>query len=200
MRGDLAPGVQLPSTSELIGRYAAANATIHRALSTLKAEGFLRSRVGKGVYVRVRQPFVIDVADYRGFPSVGGTLAAGAAVHARRRTVPEATDETCLSQLEPRPLRRRTCRRILGLWSPISMVLSQVPIEPSQQRGDGGGGLPEPVFLATAVAAATSVIGTVVTAWLRSRISWQQARERARADHVRHLPPGSWLGDLGAAG
>ncbi|MET8997186.1 hypothetical protein [Amycolatopsis sp. NPDC004169] len=58
----------------------------------------------------------------------------------------------------------------------------------------------EPVFLATAVAAATSLIGTVVTAWARSRVSWQQARERARADHVRHLPPGSRLIDLGARG
>jgi GntR family transcriptional regulator len=64
MRGDLAPGAQLPSTSELVGRYAAANATIQRALSTLKAEGFLDSRVGKGVYVRDRQPFVIDASAY----------------------------------------------------------------------------------------------------------------------------------------
>jgi hypothetical protein len=58
----------------------------------------------------------------------------------------------------------------------------------------------EPVTLATAVAAATSVIGTVVTVCARSRVSWQQARERARADHVRHLPPGSRLVDLGARG
>ena len=64
MRGDLAPGAQLPSTSELVGRYSAANATIQRALATLKAEGFLDSRVGKGVYVRDRQPFVIDASAY----------------------------------------------------------------------------------------------------------------------------------------
>jgi len=64
MRGDLFPGAQLPSTSELVGRYSAANATIQRALATLKAEGFLDSRVGKGVYVRDRQPFVIDASAY----------------------------------------------------------------------------------------------------------------------------------------
>src|SRR5690242_19060383 len=64
MRGDLPPGAQLPSTAELVARYAAANATIQRALSTLKAEGFLDSRVGKGVYVRDRQPFVIDASAY----------------------------------------------------------------------------------------------------------------------------------------
>lgn len=64
MRGDLAPGTQLPSTAQLVERYQAANATIQHALKALKDEGFLDSRVGKGVYVRDRQPFVIDAAAY----------------------------------------------------------------------------------------------------------------------------------------
>jgi GntR family transcriptional regulator len=64
MRGDLAPGTQLPSTAQLVERYQAANATIQHALKALKDEGLLDSRVGKGVYVRDRQPFVIDAAAY----------------------------------------------------------------------------------------------------------------------------------------
>ncbi|GLY49253.1 GntR family transcriptional regulator [Lentzea sp. NBRC 102530] len=64
MRGDLAPGAQLPSTSQLVARYSAANATIQHALKSLKDEGFLDSRVGKGVYVRDRQPLVVDAAAY----------------------------------------------------------------------------------------------------------------------------------------
>lgn len=64
MRGELSPGMQLPSTAELVARYGAANATIQQALKTLKDEGFLHSRVGKGVYVRDRQPFVIDATAY----------------------------------------------------------------------------------------------------------------------------------------
>lgn len=64
MRGDLGPGDRLPSTAELVAHYSAANATIQRALSTLKAEGFLDSRVGKGVYVRDHQPLVVDAAAY----------------------------------------------------------------------------------------------------------------------------------------
>jgi GntR family transcriptional regulator len=64
MRGDLAPGTQLPSTAQLVAQYGAANATIQHALKALKDEGFLDSRVGKGVYVRDRQPFVIDAAAY----------------------------------------------------------------------------------------------------------------------------------------
>lgn len=64
MRGELRPGTQLPSTAQLVTQYEAANATIQHALGTLKAEGLLVSRVGKGVYVRDRQPFVIDAAAY----------------------------------------------------------------------------------------------------------------------------------------
>jgi GntR family transcriptional regulator len=64
MRGQLSPGTQLPSTAQLVEQYSAANATIQHALKALKDEGFLDSRVGKGVYVRDRQPFVIDAAAY----------------------------------------------------------------------------------------------------------------------------------------
>lgn len=64
MSGELAPGTQLPSTQHLVQRYAAANATIQRALTALKDEGFVYSQVGKGVYVRDKQPFVVRVAAY----------------------------------------------------------------------------------------------------------------------------------------
>ncbi|MEN3308815.1 MAG: GntR family transcriptional regulator [Micromonosporaceae bacterium] len=64
MSGELAPGTQLPSTPNLVTQYTAANATIQRALATLKEEGFLISQVGKGVYVRDRQPHVVEVAAY----------------------------------------------------------------------------------------------------------------------------------------
>jgi GntR family transcriptional regulator len=71
MSGDMIPGEQLPSTQQLVDLYGAANATIQRALTTLKDEGFLRSQVGKGVYVRDKQPFVVDVAAYFS-PTPGG--------------------------------------------------------------------------------------------------------------------------------
>lgn len=64
MRGDLGPGTQLPSTAQLVAQYGVANATVQHALKALKDEGFLDSRVGKGVYVRDRRPFVVDAAAY----------------------------------------------------------------------------------------------------------------------------------------
>ncbi len=64
MSGELQPGRQLPSTPQLVDRYDAANATIRRALGALKDEGFLTSRMGKGVYVRDRAQFTVQVATY----------------------------------------------------------------------------------------------------------------------------------------
>lgn len=64
MTGELPPGAQLPSTQQLVDQYGAANTTIQKALTALKAEGFLTSRVGKGVYVRDRQPLVVRVGAY----------------------------------------------------------------------------------------------------------------------------------------
>lgn len=61
MAGDLPPGAQLPSTQHLVDQYSAANTTIQRALTALKAEGLVTSRVGKGVYVRGRQPLVVPL-------------------------------------------------------------------------------------------------------------------------------------------
>lgn len=64
MSGELAACVQLPSTQQLMERYDAANATVQRALTALKDEGFLTSRAGKGVYVRDRQPFIVQASAY----------------------------------------------------------------------------------------------------------------------------------------
>ena len=64
MSGELPPGEQLPSTAQLVEHYNAANATVQRALGALKDEGFLTSRMGKGVYVRDRAQFVVQAATY----------------------------------------------------------------------------------------------------------------------------------------
>lgn len=64
MSGDLPAGAQLPSTQQFMDQYDASNTSVGSALSALKAEGFVTSRVGKGVYVRDRQPFVIRVGSY----------------------------------------------------------------------------------------------------------------------------------------
>ncbi|MEO3775677.1 GntR family transcriptional regulator [Micromonospora sp. B11E3] len=64
MAGDLPPGSQLPSIPTLVTQYAAATATVQRALATLKAEGAVYSEVGRGVYVRDRKPLVVEAVAY----------------------------------------------------------------------------------------------------------------------------------------
>ncbi|MET7706116.1 GntR family transcriptional regulator [Micromonospora sp. NPDC005413] len=71
MSGDLPTGSQLPSIPALVTRYSAATATVQRALAALKAEGSVYSEVGKGVYVRDRQPLVVEASPYL-MPSPGG--------------------------------------------------------------------------------------------------------------------------------
>ncbi|MFB4300336.1 GntR family transcriptional regulator [Actinomadura sp. NTSP31] len=70
MAGDLTPGTQLPSTAHLVTEFGVSNTTVQKALAVLKAEGYLTSRQGKGVYVRDRQPFRVEVGAY--FPPAPG--------------------------------------------------------------------------------------------------------------------------------
>ncbi|MFJ8578964.1 GntR family transcriptional regulator [Micromonospora sp. NPDC093277] len=64
MSGEFAPGSQLPSIPSLVTRYAAATATIQRALGALKTEGSIYSEVGKGVFVRRRPSQVVTASAY----------------------------------------------------------------------------------------------------------------------------------------
>jgi GntR family transcriptional regulator len=53
-RGDLGPGDQLPSESQLIEHYGVARMTVRQALGELRAEGLVVSEHGRGVFVRSR--------------------------------------------------------------------------------------------------------------------------------------------------
>ncbi|MCK2245267.1 MULTISPECIES: GntR family transcriptional regulator [unclassified Crossiella] len=64
MRGELKPGEKLASTVDFIEKHGAGSGTIQRAQGVLKEEGFLHSRSGAGVYVRDRQPFVVEAAAF----------------------------------------------------------------------------------------------------------------------------------------
>ncbi|MGW0665328.1 GntR family transcriptional regulator [Streptodolium elevatio] len=51
-RGDLRPGVQLPSTAVLMEEYGVAGTTVQKALSMLKDEGLVVGQPGRGVFVQ----------------------------------------------------------------------------------------------------------------------------------------------------
>src|ERR1051325_8272102 len=49
--GQLRAGVRLPSTRDLVGQLGVSRNTIVYALDQLVAEGYLRTRIGSGIYV-----------------------------------------------------------------------------------------------------------------------------------------------------
>lgn len=74
IRGELAPGDQLPSYSQLEAEYGVAVTTAQRAIRTLKAEGLVEGRPGKGNYVRQERQMVTISASYVK-PAVDGKWA-----------------------------------------------------------------------------------------------------------------------------
>ena len=124
MAGELSPGTALPSTHRLVEQYSAANPTIQKALRALKDEGFLFSQQGKGVYVRNRQPFLVEVAPFF-TPSPDGysyDLLDVAEVHPPR----EAADAMRLSASDTAVIRRRLMRH---KGEPVELDVSYYPSE-----------------------------------------------------------------------
>lgn len=56
------------------------------------------------------------------------------------------------------------------------------------------------VTVAAAVSAVSGAEATVAVAWLRTHSQLRRARERSRHGHLRDLPPGSRVVDLGRHG
>jgi GntR family transcriptional regulator len=124
MAGEFPPGAPLPSTARLVERYGAANPTIQSAIRSLKDEGFLYSQRGKGVYVRSRQPFLVEVSPYF-TPSPGGysyDLLEVAEVHPPR----EAAEALRLPASGTAVIRRRLMRH---RGEPVELDVSYYPTE-----------------------------------------------------------------------
>ncbi|NES13197.1 winged helix-turn-helix transcriptional regulator [Micromonospora sp. PPF5-17] len=49
--GEFLPGSQIPSTQQLSDHYDVSVSTIHRAVATLREQGVLVGRPGRGVFV-----------------------------------------------------------------------------------------------------------------------------------------------------
>jgi putative hydrolases of HD superfamily len=51
LSGEFPPGAQLPTGEQLAEQFGVSRSTVHSAMRALRAEGFVRSRAGSGVYV-----------------------------------------------------------------------------------------------------------------------------------------------------
>ncbi|SEG82890.1 transcriptional regulator, GntR family [Thermomonospora echinospora] len=139
MAGDLEPGTRLPSTARLVEEFGVANTTVQKALGVLKAEGYLTSRQGKGVFVRDRQPFRVEAGTYF-TPEPGGYSYELLEV---AEVVPPAEVGKVfgLDVSEPAQMRKRLLRHAgrpveVG-WSyyPLSLARGSALAEPHRIRG-----------------------------------------------------------------
>lgn len=139
MANDLPSGVQLASTSHLVAEYGVSNTTVQKALSVLKGEGYLTSRQGKGVYVRDRQTFRVEVGVYF-TPSPGGYSYE--LLEVTERVAPaQAAEALGIAPgdqvLQRRRLLRHGGRPVEVEWSyyPLDLVAGSELTEPHRIRG-----------------------------------------------------------------
>src|SRR5262245_57373360 len=62
--GELRPGDQLPSETELSTQYRTGRGTVRLALGVLRNEGLILSEQGRGVFVRDRRPLVYEANQF----------------------------------------------------------------------------------------------------------------------------------------
>lgn len=139
MAGDLESGTQLPSTARLVEEFGVANTTVQKALSVLKGEGYLTSRQGKGVFVRDRQPFRVEVGAY--FEPEPGGYSYELLEVAEVTPPAEVVKAFGLEAADPVQMRKRLLRyggRPVEVdWSyyPLSLAHGTELVEPHRIRG-----------------------------------------------------------------
>lgn len=96
LNGDLAPGANLPSTTQLKERFEASNATIQKAVQLLKDEQLVVGRPGSAVTVRTRRQrtfrpaaFMAPAAAGEPYPWLSQAAAQGSRPEARLLEVAE---------------------------------------------------------------------------------------------------------------
>lgn len=72
--GTLEPGNKLPPTNSLMAQFALSDNAVYRAIALLKAEGYLVSKQGKGVFVADRRNLIAGAQRIRGITQVGETI------------------------------------------------------------------------------------------------------------------------------
>lgn len=72
--GTLEPGNKLPPTSALMKQFALSDNAVYRGIALLKAEGYVHSQQGKGVFVSDRRKLIAGTQRIRGITQPGETI------------------------------------------------------------------------------------------------------------------------------
>ena len=132
MSGQLAAGVRLPSTRDLVGQLGASRNTIVYAFEQLIAEGYLDSRIGSGIYVAdlpVAKAAVISKASQATRPSPQPRVSHRASVLREVRVAPEYSTprvrpfRPCQAAVARFPIRTWNRARAYALRSQASELM-----------------------------------------------------------------------------
>lgn len=72
--GTLEPGNQLPPTAALMRQFELSDNAVYRGIALLKAEGYVHSQQGKGVFVSDRRKLIVGDKRIRGITHPGETI------------------------------------------------------------------------------------------------------------------------------
>lgn len=156
--GDLAPGQQLPSETELIARYGSSRGTVRQAVAELRAQGLVEVEHGRGAFVRRRPPIRRLSQDrFARRHRDGGRAAflAEAEAEHRRATVevlelgvaePDDPAVRAWLRLDADAVLFRRHRRYLADDEPVELATSWLPYElvegtDIEQENTGPGGI-----------------------------------------------------------
>jgi GntR family transcriptional regulator len=136
--GELAPGDQLPTETELMAEHGVSRTVAKWAISTLKGDGLVEGRRGSGVYVRsvrriVRESASRDARTRGGAttsPFARDTAAAGHHGGWEHHSAHEKADATVAARLSitPGDPVMRTSYRFLADDAPIQLSTSWEPL------------------------------------------------------------------------
>lgn len=73
-KGTLVPGDKIPPTSALMQQFALSDNAVYRAIALLKAEGYVYSRQGAGVFVADRRKLIAGQQRIQGITQAGQTI------------------------------------------------------------------------------------------------------------------------------
>lgn len=119
IRGDLAPGAEVPSERQLATEWNVSRPTATRALEALRREGMVTSVVGSGTFVRDVQAHRRPLHRYHRFRQRGAQYGPGESVDivaADVRTAPDYVAEALrITQGERAMMRRRVISSAAGV-------------------------------------------------------------------------------------
>jgi GntR family transcriptional regulator len=104
--GTLAPGARVPSELDLAERFGTTRPTVRLALASLRAEGALTTRAGRGTFVRERPPIRTRSATHYRRAQAGESTSPFARDAAREGKTPDWTSETTRIRADERVAAR----------------------------------------------------------------------------------------------